>query len=48
MHINEDPSDNRPENLKWATQKENLNSPGFLSYCKQRTGDNSPRTKGGC
>lgn len=29
IHINEDAHDNRPENLKWGTQKENLNAPGF-------------------
>lgn len=34
IHINEDALDNRPENLKWGTQKENLNTPGFLAYCR--------------
>lgn len=46
MHIDEDYRNNRPENLKWATQRENLNSPGFLSYCRSRTGENSPVIKG--
>lgn len=45
IHINEDALDNRPENLRWGTQKENLNSPGFIDYCRSRTGDNSPRIK---
>jgi hypothetical protein len=46
MHENEDSLDNRPENLRWATQKDNLNCPGFIAYCKTRTGDNNPRRKG--
>jgi hypothetical protein len=32
MHINECPLDNRPENLRWGTQKENLNMPGVKEY----------------
>jgi hypothetical protein len=32
IHINEDPSDNRPENLKWGTQKENMNMPKFKEW----------------
>jgi len=31
MHDNEDSSDNRPINLKWGTQKANLNYPGFIA-----------------
>ena len=46
IHINENALDNRPENLKWGTQKENLNMPGFIEYCKSRTGENSPAIKG--
>lgn len=46
MHINEDSRDNRPENLRWGTQKENLNAPGFLAYCRKRTSENNPYTKG--
>ena len=45
MHINEDYRDNRPENLCWGSQKENLNAPGFKAYCRSRTGDSSPRRK---
>lgn len=45
MHLNDDPSDNRPENLKWGTQRENLNSAAFLAYCRSRTGANSPVVK---
>lgn len=46
MHLNEDASDNRPENLAWGTQKENLNAPGFLAYCRSRIGKESPVIKG--
>lgn len=46
MHLDEDSSNNRPENLKWGTQKENLNFPGFIEYCKSRTGENNPWIKG--
>lgn len=46
IHLNEDGLDNRPENLRWGTQKENLNMPGFIAYCKARKGLNSPYAKG--
>lgn len=46
IHIDEDATNNHPGNLKWGTQKENLNSPGFIDYCHGRTGDNSPFVKG--
>lgn len=36
MHIDEDYSNNKPSNLSWGTQKENLNAPGFIEYCKNR------------
>lgn len=29
IHIDEDAHNNRPENLRWGTQKENLNAPGY-------------------
>jgi hypothetical protein len=35
IHINENPHDNRPENLKWGTQKENLNYPRVVEYRKR-------------
>ena len=35
MHLNEDATDNRPGNLAWGTQKENLSAPGFRAYCKR-------------
>jgi hypothetical protein len=46
IHLDEDATNNRPENLKWGTQKENLNAPGFIEYCKSRTGENNPAIKG--
>lgn len=46
IHINENALDNRPENLRWGTQKENMNMPNYIEYCKSRTGEDSPRIKG--
>lgn len=45
MHTDENAANNRPSNIKWGTQKENLNAPGFLEYCRSRTGENSPTVK---
>ena len=36
IHKDEDAHNNRPDNLKWGTQAENLNAPGFLEYCRNR------------
>ena len=46
LHLDEDGLNNRPENLRWGTRKENLNAPGFKNYCRGRTGDNSSVAKG--
>ena len=46
LHLDEDSRNNHPNNLKWGTQKENLNHPKFLTYCRQRTGKKNPRFKG--
>jgi hypothetical protein len=46
LHLDENSRNNRPDNLKWGTQKENLNHPGFLEYCRGRTGENNPYVKG--
>ena len=45
LHRDEDARNNRPENVYWGTQKENLNMPGFIAYCRTRTGENHPRKK---
>ena len=46
MHLDENSRNNRPENLAWGSQKENLNAPGFIAYCKGRTGEDNPWRKG--
>jgi hypothetical protein len=46
LHEDEDARNNKPDNLRWGTQKENLNYPGFIEYCHGRTGENSPTIKG--
>lgn len=46
MHMDENSANNRPSNLQWGTQKANLNAPGFIEYCKGRTGENNPLVKG--
>lgn len=46
LHLDEDGGNNAETNLKWGTQKENLNAPGFLAYCHARTGENNPFIKG--
>jgi hypothetical protein len=45
LHVDENSRNNRPDNLKWGTQKENLNAPGFLEYCRSRVGEASPSFK---
>lgn len=46
LHKDENSRNNKSSNLKWGTQKENLNAPGFLRYCRSRTGENNPLIKG--
>lgn len=46
MHLDENAANNRADNLAWGTQKENLNAPGFLTYCRGRTGEQNPNVKG--
>lgn len=36
IHIDEDATNNRPKNLKWGTQKENLNMPKIKEYHRSR------------
>jgi len=35
MHLDENAANNRPANLSWGTQKENLNAPAFKAYVSQ-------------
>ena len=37
IHLDEDSTNNHYLNLKWGTQKENLNMPGFIQHCRTRT-----------
>lgn len=46
IHIDENGLNNRPENLMWGTQKQNLNMPKFIEYCRSRVGENNPNIKG--
>jgi hypothetical protein len=46
MHVDENAANNRASNIRWGTQKENLNAEGFLAYCRNRTGENNPVIKG--
>jgi hypothetical protein len=45
MHLDENAANNRPENLKWGTRKQNCNAEGYLAYCRGRIGENNPRIK---
>ena len=42
MHIDENAANNRPDNLAWGTQKENLNAPRFKEYRELKTGETHP------
>lgn len=46
MHLDENAVNNRARNLRWGTQKENLNASGFREYCRSRTGEDNPFVKG--
>lgn len=46
MHRDENARNNKADNVVWATQKDNLNCPKFIAYCKSRTGENNPLVKG--
>ena len=46
MHVDENAANNRADNLQWGSQRENLNAPGFLEYCRERTGDRNPAAVG--
>ena len=46
IHIDENGCNNCATNLKWGSQRENMNMPKYIAYCKSRTGENNPFTKG--
>jgi hypothetical protein len=46
MHVDENSRNNAPANLRWGSQRENLNAPGFLAYCRGRVGDRNPNIVG--
>jgi hypothetical protein len=46
LHLDENALNNNPLNLRWGTQKENLNMPRFKEYCRGRTGSDNPKVKG--
>lgn len=45
IHLDEDARNNRAENLRWGSQKENLNMPKVKKYHMSRTGENNPFVK---
>jgi hypothetical protein len=45
LHSDESASNNRASNLRWGTHAENSNEPGYLEYCRSRTGEANPRVK---
>lgn len=42
LHMDENPSNNTPQNLRWGTRKENQNFPKVQDAFRKRTGENSP------
>jgi hypothetical protein len=42
MHVDENAANNRPDNLEWGTQKQNLNAPRFKEYRAMKVGDSHP------
>lgn len=45
IHLDENAHNNRPENLKWGTQKENLNMPKFKEYLRSEARNDNLRAK---
>lgn len=45
IHLDEDAHNNKPENLKWGTQKENLNMPKFKEYLRSEARNANIREK---
>lgn len=45
IHIDENSLNNLPDNLRWGTQKENLNMPKIKAYHLSRHGEAHPRAR---
>lgn len=43
IHLDENALNNRPENLKWGTQRENMNMPKIKAYQRSRVREKSAR-----
>lgn len=41
-HLDDDPGNNRPQNLRWMTQAKNCNAPGFIAKQRARSGEKNP------
>lgn len=42
MHLDENAANNRPGNLEWGTQKQNLNAPRVKEWHRMKEGDSHP------
>ena len=42
LHLDENPANNKPQNIRWGTRKENQRFPKVQEAFRARTGDNSP------
>lgn len=42
MYKDENSANNRPDNLEWGTQKENLNAPRFREFSRMKKGEYHP------
>jgi hypothetical protein len=42
LHVDENSANNRPANLYYGSQRDNLGAPGFVNHCRSRTGENNP------
>jgi HNH endonuclease len=45
IHLDEDAHNNRPENLRWGTQKENMNMPKFKAWQRSEARNDNIRRK---
>lgn len=47
IHLDENALNNRPENLRWGTQKENLNMPKYKAWRRTKSGGSGDHVKAG-